>query len=100
MNHHRTQNSAYQLHQHQQQQQTVMSLMWFNKRNKVKTEKKREKPKRKTFCAQGEIEIGGHMSVHVNDTFENRTHNENKTEAERRREWKKERKRRFSHCTV
>lgn len=67
---------------------------------KSKQKKKREKPKRKTFCAQGEIEIGGHMSVHVNDTFENRTHNENTTEAKRRREWKKERKRRFSHCTV
>lgn len=78
--------------------ETVMSLIWFNKRNKVKTE--REKPKRKTFYAQGEIEIGGHMSVHVNDTFENRTHNENNTVVKRRweREW--ERKRRFSHCTV
>lgn len=48
--------------------------MWFNKRNKVKTE--REKPKRKTFCAQGEIEIGG-AHVSVDDPFENRTHNEN-----------------------
>lgn len=57
-----------------------MRLMWFNKRNKVKTE--REKPKRKTFCAQGEIEIGGRTSTSTIHLKIERTMKTNESEEE------------------
>jgi len=45
--------TARTTHNYRHTQAKGMRLMWFNKRNKAKTET--EKPKYKTFCAQGEI---------------------------------------------